>query len=139
MIQERHRHRYEVNNVLRYKLLEQGMRFAGMNTATDLVEIVELPDKRWFVGVQFHPEYKSSCWETASAVPFFCGRGSCTTQRAKPEARWKTCISWQLGIRPIVECRFSNAEWHCPYDPCHPERSRGISSGLAARLFMSSS
>ncbi|MEM8488521.1 MAG: CTP synthase [Bacteroidota bacterium] len=59
MVQERHRHRYEVNNLLRYKLLEQGMRFAGMNTATDLVEIIELPENRWFVGVQFHPEYKS--------------------------------------------------------------------------------
>ncbi len=59
MIKERHRHRYEVNNLLRYKLLEQGMRFAGMNTATDLVEIIELPEKKWFVGVQFHPEYKS--------------------------------------------------------------------------------
>ncbi len=58
-VQERHRHRFEVNNVLRYKLLEQGMRFAGMNLATDLVEIIELPEKRWFVGVQFHPEYKS--------------------------------------------------------------------------------
>ena len=60
MVQERHRHRYEVNNVLRYKLLERGMQFAGMNRASDLVEIIELPDKRWFVGVQFHPEYKST-------------------------------------------------------------------------------
>jgi CTP synthase len=60
MVQERHRHRYEVNNVLRYKLLEEGMRFSGVNPDTDLVEIMELPEKRWFVGVQFHPEYKST-------------------------------------------------------------------------------
>ena len=60
MVQERHRHRYEVNNVLRYKLLEEGMRFSGVNPDTDLVEIMELPDKRWFVGVQFHPEYKTT-------------------------------------------------------------------------------
>ena len=59
-VQERHRHRYEVNNVLRYKLLEEGMRFTGVNPDTDLVEIMELPDKRWFLGVQFHPEYKST-------------------------------------------------------------------------------
>ena len=59
-ISERHRHRYEVNNVLRYKLLEHGMRFTGINPGRDLVEIIELPDRRWFVGVQFHPEYKSS-------------------------------------------------------------------------------
>jgi CTP synthase len=59
-VQERHRHRYEVNNVLRYKLLEEGMRFSGVNPDTDLVEIMELPDKRWFLGVQFHPEYKTT-------------------------------------------------------------------------------
>ena len=57
--QERHRHRYEVNNVLRYKLMEHGMRFTGINPGRDLVEIFELPEKRWFIGVQFHPEYKS--------------------------------------------------------------------------------
>jgi CTP synthase len=59
-VQERHRHRYEVNNVLRYKLLEEGMRFSGVNPDTDLVEIMELPDKRWFLGVQFHPEYRTT-------------------------------------------------------------------------------
>ena len=58
-VQERHRHRYEVNNVLRYKLREEGMRFTGVNPDTDLIEIVELPEKRWFIGVQFHPEYKT--------------------------------------------------------------------------------
>ncbi len=57
---ERHRHRFEVNNVLRYKLLERGMQFTGMNLERDLVEIIELPEKRWFVGVQFHPEYRST-------------------------------------------------------------------------------
>ena len=60
LVQERHRHRYEVNNVLRYKLLEEGMCFTGVNPDTDLVEIMELPDKRWFLGVQFHPEYKTT-------------------------------------------------------------------------------
>ena len=59
-VQERHRHRYELNNVLRYKLLEHGMQFTGLNLERDLVEIVELPEKRWYVGVQFHPEYKTS-------------------------------------------------------------------------------
>ena len=58
-VRERHRHRYELNNVLRYKLLEHGMHFTGVNTSRDLVEIIELPEKRWFVGVQFHPEYRS--------------------------------------------------------------------------------
>ena len=57
---ERHRHRYEVNNVLRYKLLEHGMEFTGMNPDRDLVEIVELPEHRFYLGVQFHPEYRST-------------------------------------------------------------------------------
>lgn len=59
-IDERHRHRYEVNNNLRYKLTENGMTLAGMNPERDLVEIVEIEDHPWFVGVQFHPELKST-------------------------------------------------------------------------------
>lgn len=60
VIEERHRHRYEVNNNLRYKLTENGMKLAGMNPERDLVEIVEIPEHPWFVGVQFHPELKST-------------------------------------------------------------------------------
>lgn len=59
-IQERHRHRYEVNNQLRYKLVENGMKLTGFNPERDLVEIVELDDHPWFVGVQFHPELRST-------------------------------------------------------------------------------
>lgn len=59
-IQERHRHRYEVNNNLRYKLVEDGMQLVGFNPDRDLVEIVELSDHPWFVGVQFHPELCST-------------------------------------------------------------------------------
>lgn len=57
---ERHRHRYEVNNNLRYKLVEDGMQLAGFNPERDLVEIIELKDHPWFVGVQFHPELYST-------------------------------------------------------------------------------
>ncbi len=60
VVKERHRHRYELNNVLRYKLAESGMLFTGVNPKRDLVEIIELPDLRFFIGVQFHPEYKST-------------------------------------------------------------------------------
>ncbi len=59
-VEERHRHRWEVNNTLRYKLKEHGMAFPGINPESDLVEIVELADHRWFVGVQFHPEYRTT-------------------------------------------------------------------------------
>lgn len=60
LFQERHRHRYEVNNNLRYKLVEEGMKLTGFNPERDLVEIIELPDHPWFVGVQFHPELCST-------------------------------------------------------------------------------
>ena len=58
-IKERHRHRYEVNNNLRKKFEKKGMVFAGMSPDNNLPEIVELKNHPWFVGVQFHPEFKS--------------------------------------------------------------------------------
>ncbi|MEX1212946.1 MAG: CTP synthase [Balneolaceae bacterium] len=59
-VDERHRHRYEVNNRLREKLRENGLLFSGIHPDRDLVEIIELPKHPWFVGVQFHPELKST-------------------------------------------------------------------------------
>ncbi|MBF0484617.1 MAG: CTP synthase [Candidatus Omnitrophica bacterium] len=58
-ISERHRHRYEFNNEYRNKFEDKGMKFTGLHQAQDLVEIVELADHPWFVGCQFHPEFKS--------------------------------------------------------------------------------
>ena len=58
-ISERHRHRYEVSNDFRAKLQEKGMKLAGLSPDGNLVEIIELEDHPWFVGVQFHPELKS--------------------------------------------------------------------------------
>ena len=59
IISERHRHRYEFNNEYRELLSEHGLDLAGLSPDGRLVEIVELPDHPWFVGVQFHPELKS--------------------------------------------------------------------------------
>lgn len=59
IIYERHRHRYELNNVYRDALVEQGLVMAGSSPDSRLVEIVELPDHPWFVATQFHPEFKS--------------------------------------------------------------------------------
>ena len=58
-IDERHRHRYEVNTGYREQLEKAGMKFSGMSPDGVLPEIVEIPDHPWFVGVQFHPELKS--------------------------------------------------------------------------------
>mgnify|MGYP001183219399 FL=1 len=59
LIRERHRHRYEFNNEYRERLGAKGLRMAGICPGRDLVEIVELEGHPWFVGVQFHPEFKS--------------------------------------------------------------------------------
>lgn len=59
IIYERHRHRYEVNNEYRNELKETGLKLAGLSPDEKLVEIIELSDHPWFVGVQFHPEFKS--------------------------------------------------------------------------------
>jgi len=58
-ISERHRHRYEVNNDYRDRLGEAGLVFAGTSPDGDLVEMCEISDHPWFVGCQFHPEFKS--------------------------------------------------------------------------------
>jgi CTP synthase len=57
---ERHRHRFEFNNKYRALFEKRGMNAVGVNKERDLVEIVELVDHPWFIGVQFHPEFKSS-------------------------------------------------------------------------------
>ena len=59
LIYERHRHRWEFNNAFRTQLADAGLKIAGVSPDEKLVEIVELPDHPWFVGVQFHPEFKS--------------------------------------------------------------------------------
>ncbi|MDE6109064.1 MAG: CTP synthase [Muribaculaceae bacterium] len=59
-ISERHRHRFEFNNRYRDELEAAGMACVGINPATDLVEVVEVPALRWFVGTQYHPEYSST-------------------------------------------------------------------------------
>jgi CTP synthase len=59
LISERHRHRYEVNNVYRDLLEKNGMRFSGSSPDGALVEIIEVPEHPWFLGCQFHPELKS--------------------------------------------------------------------------------
>jgi CTP synthase len=59
VIFERHRHRYEVNNLYREQLIDAGLVVSGTYEEGRLVEIVELPDHPWFVASQFHPEFKS--------------------------------------------------------------------------------
>ena len=59
MVDERHRHRYEFNNAFKEMLGEKGMVFSGTAPDDSLVEIIELKNHPWFLGCQFHPEFKS--------------------------------------------------------------------------------
>jgi CTP synthase len=72
-IQERHRHRYEVNTIYRARLESKGMRFSGMSPDGVLPEIIEYPDHPWFVGVQFHPELKSRPFDPHPLFSSFVG------------------------------------------------------------------
>ncbi len=60
VIEERHRHRYEFNNSFLKEFESNGMQCVGRNPESNLVEIVEIPDHRWYIGTQFHPEYSST-------------------------------------------------------------------------------
>jgi CTP synthase len=69
-ISERHRHRYEFNNEYLTHFEQAGMIATGINPESNLVEVVEIPEHPWFVGAQFHPEYKST---VAKPHPLFVG------------------------------------------------------------------
>lgn len=79
-ISERHRHRYEFNNAYLEDLKNAGLRPSGVNPDTGLVEIVEIDSHPWFIGVQFHPEYKST---VANPHPLFVGFVGAAVEYAK--------------------------------------------------------
>lgn len=83
-ISERHRHRYEFNNVYRQQLEANGLAITGTSENGELVEIVELPDHPWFVAVQFHPEFKS---KPTKAHPLFSGFVRAAIRRSDHESK----------------------------------------------------
>jgi CTP synthase len=83
VILERHRHRYEVNNLYRERLVDAGLVVSGTFEGGRLVEIVELPDHPWFVASQFHPEFKS---RPTRPAPLFRGFVAAALDRARSRA-----------------------------------------------------
>jgi CTP synthase len=88
VISERHRHRYEFNNIYRQQFAANGMKFSGTSPDGSLVEVIELPEHPWFVAVQYHPEFKS---KPTAPQPLFAGfvgaavaRSQGRGERAKP-------------------------------------------------------
>ena len=87
VIHERHRHRYEVNNQYRQRLVDAGLVVSGTFQEGRLVEIVELPDHPWFVASQFHPEFKSRPTRPAPLFREFVGAAlERARERAAPAA-----------------------------------------------------
>jgi CTP synthase len=83
VIFERHRHRYEVNNLYREQLVAAGLVVCGTFEEGRLVEIVELPDHPWFVASQFHPEFKS---RPTRPAPLFRGFVAAALARSRVRA-----------------------------------------------------
>jgi CTP synthase len=79
-ISERHRHRYEFNNVYRQQFAAHGMRFSGASPDGSLVEVIELPEHPWFLAVQYHPEFKS---KPTSPQPLFAGFVGAAVERSR--------------------------------------------------------
>jgi CTP synthase len=79
-IEERHRHRYEVNVGYRERLEKAGLRFSGMSPDGHLPEIIEYMDHPWFIGVQFHPELKSKPF---APHPLFAGFVGAAVKQAR--------------------------------------------------------
>jgi len=86
IIRERHRHRYEFNSAYKAQMEAAGMIATGFNPDTKLVEIVEIPNHPWFVGVQYHPEYRST---VASPHPLFVAfvKASLIYKKSKKDAK----------------------------------------------------
>jgi len=82
LVDERHRHRYEVNNKFRKKLEEKGLVMSGIYKDADLVEVVEIKDHPWFMATQFHPEFKS---RPNRCHPIFCDFVRAATQRLEEQ------------------------------------------------------
>ncbi|GLI36201.1 CTP synthase [Desulforhabdus amnigena] len=90
-ISERHRHRYEFNNDFREILAKNGLRFSGLSPDKNLVEIIEIPDHPWFLGCQFHPEFKSRPMEPHPIFKAFVGKCLEQAREKRPEDFKKEC------------------------------------------------
>ena len=84
---ERHRHRFELNNDYRDQLAEKGLVMAGRNPKLDLIEVVEIADHPWFVGVQYHPEYKTRPLQPHPLFRDFVGAAVAREKAARIAAR----------------------------------------------------
>lgn len=95
-VRERHRHRYEVNNAYVGQLQRGGLTISGINPRRNLVEIVEIADHPWFVGVQFHPEFQS---KPSAPHPLFAAFIGAALKNKRALARGKTTPKKKVTAR----------------------------------------
>jgi CTP synthase len=96
-ISERHRHRYEVNNNYRSRLEAAGMRFSGTSPDGVLVEVIELPDHPWFVGIQSHPEFQSKPTQPHPLFRDFIGASLNRRRGAKGDGEGSRRVAMAAG------------------------------------------
>ena len=133
IVHERHRHRYEVNNHFRERLVEAGLVVSGTFQEGRLVEMIELPDHPWFVASQFHPEFKSRPTRPAPLFRDFVGAARRARGRALGPAgahsghglgprqatrTWRTRVTTRVRRSPLASAAGTEAA-------VHPERGVG--------------
>lgn len=91
-ISERHRHRYEFNNEYRELLGKHGLKFTGLSPDKNLVEIIELSGHPWFLGCQFHPEFKSRPMDPHPIFKAFVANSLEAAKQKRPESFQKDCV-----------------------------------------------
>ena len=127
VVHERHRHRYEVNNQYRPRLVEGGLVVSGTFQEGRLVEIVELPEHPWFVASQFHPEFKSRPTRPAPLFRDFVGA-------ALDRSRERL----ELGVSRVSRAKSASRPRRTAACPRRWSRARGSRSGTRCRSFASS-
>ncbi len=109
-ITERHRHRYEFNNLYRQQFAAHGMLFSGTSPDSSLIEVIELPQHPWFVAVQYHPEFKSKPTQAHPLFAAFVGAAHARRGlRESPPAR-ETPRSARPDSAPEAHVRFEPAD-----------------------------
>ena len=98
IVSERHRHRYEFNNVYRSQFSANGLKFTGLSPDESLVEIIEIEDHPWFLAVQYHPEFKS---KPTQAQPLFAGFIQAAIQRHDHQ---------KTRVKPLTNSQNSNTD-----------------------------
>ena len=134
VVHERHRHRYEVNNHFRPRLVDAGLVVSGTFQEGRLVEIVELPDHPWFVASQFHPEFKSRPTRPGAALPRLRRRRARPRARARGRVAVTSRASADAEHRAVAHATSLDLFLELAAIPSPPGEERAVADRVAAYL-----